>query len=135
MKTYFLDTNILVDFVTNRPPFGVLALEIFKKKFQGEWIIWTSDFSILSTYYLISKVTDNKTAKEKIAGLLKHLEISTVPKTQLLSALSSSFKDFEDAAQYYSALQIVGLEGIITRNAKDYKNSLVPIFSPEQLVY
>ena len=40
-------------------------------------------------------------------------------------ALSSDFSDFEDAIQYYTALDNK-LEIIITRNKKDFKKSKLP---------
>ena len=35
----------------------------------------------------------------------------------------SEFSDYEDAIQHYTALQDASVEGIITRNIKDYKYS------------
>ncbi len=40
------------------------------------------------------------------------------------TALSSAFKDLEDAVQYYTALQIRGMSYFITSNVKDYKASI-----------
>ncbi|MBN1578692.1 MAG: hypothetical protein JW913_19165 [Chitinispirillaceae bacterium] len=37
-------------------------------------------------------------------------------------ALSSGYRDFEDAIQYYSALE-AGLQFLLTRNKKDYIES------------
>jgi predicted nucleic acid-binding protein len=37
MSRYFLDTNILLDFLGNRQPFGEYALEIFNKSRLKEW--------------------------------------------------------------------------------------------------
>ena len=40
----------------------------------------------------------------------------------------SQFKDFEDAMQYYSAMQ-AGTEAVITRNGKDFTNSKLPVMT------
>lgn len=45
-------------------------------------------------------------------------------------AISSDFKDFEDAIQYFSALA-TNCDLIITRNEKDFKNALIPVMNAE----
>lgn len=130
---YFLDTNILLDFISNREPFGKFALEIFKKARSGEWQLWASDNSITTTYYIIEKVIGSVAAKEKVGSLLQFLEIQPVGKPELLAAVSSDFKDYEDAVQYHCALSIERINGIITRNKKDFKKSQIPVYGPEEL--
>lgn len=46
-------------------------------------------------------------------------------------ALLSDFKDFEDALQYYTALEN-GVTLLLTRNLKDYKTAGIPIMTAEQ---
>lgn len=43
----------------------------------------------------------------------------------------SDFKDFEDAIQYHTALEN-GMDIIITRNKKDFKNSKLPIMTAKE---
>ena len=45
-------------------------------------------------------------------------------------AINSDFKDFEDAMQYYSALE-ANCDLIITRNEKDFKNAMIPAMNAE----
>jgi len=40
------------------------------------------------------------------------------------------FADYEDSVQYSSALTIKDLDAIITRNIKDYRNSLIAVMTP-----
>ena len=51
-------------------------------------------------------------------------------KLEVIQALKNDFKDFEDFIQYSSALSIKGLDAIITRNIKDYRNSKVAVMTP-----
>ena len=44
----------------------------------------------------------------------------------------SEFSDYEDAIQHYTALQDASVEGIITRNIKDYKYSDIPVLLPTE---
>ena len=48
-------------------------------------------------------------------------------------ALSSDFKDFEDAIPYYAALEI-GCTVIPTRNIKDYQSAWIPIMTAESYI-
>ena len=49
-------------------------------------------------------------------------------------ALSSGWKDFEDAVQYYSAKSNPLISGIITRNAKDFKLSELKIMDSSEFL-
>lgn len=46
----------------------------------------------------------------------------------------SEFSDYEDAIQHYTALQDASVEGIITRNIKDYKYSDIPVLLPQNII-
>lgn len=130
MKRYFLDTNILLDFLGNRQTFGKFALEILNKGRLQEWELWTSDNSILTSYYILSKEIGEIESREKISGLIRFLEIQPTQKEHILAALNSKFQDLEDGVQHFCALSIPKVEGIITRNKKDFKLSLIPVFEP-----
>lgn len=133
MKKYFLDTNILLDFLGNRQPFGKYALQILNKGRLKEWELWTSDNSITTSYYIIGREIGEKDARMKIGKLLNYIEIQPVGKPELQTALISRFKDFEDGVQHFCALSIENINGFITRNQKDYKHSQIRIYSPEEL--
>lgn len=51
-------------------------------------------------------------------------------KQEVIQALKNDFKDFEDSIQYSSALTIKGLDAIITRNIRDYRNSKIAVMTP-----
>ncbi len=50
-----------------------------------------------------------------------------------LSLNDTDFKDFEDALQYYSALENRN-DVIITRNLKDFQKSKIPALTAEQFL-
>jgi predicted nucleic acid-binding protein len=123
IKRYFLDTNILLDFLENRQPFGKYALEILNKSRLKEWELWTSDNSILTSYYIISKEIGESESRAKISRLINFLEIQPTQKANIQQALALDFKDLENGVQHYCASSITGLEGIITRNKKDFNSN------------
>ena len=48
-------------------------------------------------------------------------------------ALNSEFNDFEDAIQYFAALDAKA-SCLITRNKKDYKEKQIPILLPKEYI-
>ena len=48
-------------------------------------------------------------------------------------ALASDFSDFEDAIQYYIALE-QKVKYLITRNKKDYIDTQIPIITPQEYI-
>ena len=50
------------------------------------------------------------------------------------AALNSKFKDFEDALQNFAAIKSGIIDAILTRNGKDFKNSDIAVFTPEDYI-
>lgn len=48
-------------------------------------------------------------------------------------AIASELADFEDAVMTETAFRCE-MEGIVTRNVKDYKKSPVPVYQPEEFL-
>jgi len=48
-------------------------------------------------------------------------------------ALNSHIHDFEDAMQYFAALEIK-VNAIITRNKKDFKNAKIPVLTAKEFL-
>lgn len=133
MKEIYLDTNIILDFLGNRAPFGIHALRIFKKGLNGDWKLWTSSISVTTAYYILEKELDRNKAKEKIGLLLNYVSIHPITKQNLQTALASQFKDFEDGVQHFCALSNGSINCIVTRNQKDFQHSQIPVMGPEEL--
>jgi predicted nucleic acid-binding protein len=58
-------------------------------------------------------------------------KVSEANQETIYKSLLSQFSDFEDAVQYYCALQS-GCEIIITRNGSDFKKSQIPIMTAQE---
>ncbi len=133
MKTLFLDTNILIDIVANRAPFAQWALRIFRDQKDGKWQLITSSNAIITTYYIIEKQIGQQKAKRAVAVLLSRMLIQPITKQSLLTSITSQFKDYEDAVQHECAISFAEVTHIITRNKKDFKHSVLPVLSSEEL--
>ena len=130
-SSYFLDSDVILDFLLNRDPFNFSADEIFEKAVNKEIRIFFSSLTVANIHYLLRKRYGNEGALEKITELLRFCKILPVSEKEIFSAIKSGFSDFEDAIQHFTAVQNPEIKGIITRNSADYKKSQIPVFTPE----
>ena len=119
MRVLF-DTNIILDVMLLREPFlkssVLLMAEVEKKNLEG----FVCSTTVTTIHYLVEKVKGRRVALSQIENLLKIFQVSQVDKSCLESALNSKITDFEDAVLDESAYR-EGVDGIITRNEKDFK--------------
>lgn len=47
--------------------------------------------------------------------------------------LDTKFRDYEDGVLHQAALS-AGVDGISTRNTKDFQHSKLPVYTPEELL-
>ena len=126
----FIDADVVIDFFTDRTPFANAASKIFELNENGIVVIYLSVVSINNIYYIVRKYLGHKKTLEIISILMEMTEIIGITKQEITQALRNNFKDFEDSIQYSSALNIIGLDAILTRNIKDYKNSKIAVMTP-----
>ena len=124
----FVDTDVIIDFLIDRQPHAIWSSKIFNLADQGEVELYTSSLIINNIHYITRRIIGTNKSKEIILALLDLLEVS---KSDILNALKSEIKDFEDAIQHSVAIKNSGINSIITRNTKDYKHSKISVFSPE----
>lgn len=133
MKNIFLDTNIIVDLIAERPPFSKYAIELFSLAEDNKIKLYTSSHSLATTHYLLKKYIEEKELRVILHNLLEFITIIPVDLDVLRKSLHSKHKDFEDAVQIYCASSINGMEYIVTRNIKDFKNSEIPALLPNEI--
>lgn len=124
----FLDTNIVIDLLGERPPFYKPAAKIATQADKGKIEIIVSALTCSTVYYLLSRFESVEVAKEKIRKLKVIAETSDLTEKVIDKGLVSKFSDFEDSIQYYCAVKN-GCNLIITKNVKDFKESEIPILS------
>ena len=131
MNSILIDTDVILDFFFDRKPFSDDASAILSlcenKKIKG----FITPVMISNIYYILRKLAKHEKVIENLKSLINIIDVAIISRESILEALNSDFKDFEDAIQFYTALES-SLEAIITRNKKDFKNNLIPVFSAKE---
>jgi predicted nucleic acid-binding protein len=134
MKNLFLDTNIIIDLLAKREPFYKSAAQLFSLADKIKLELSVSALTFANTNYILLRERKPEEARlilRKLKLLVK--VISLDDKIIGLSLNDIDFKDYEDALQYYSALEN-GDDIIITRNLKDFLKSKIPVLTAEQFL-
>jgi len=95
---------------------------------------WLTSVILSNMYYMLRKSYTHNEIVVKFRELLKILNVLSINKDTVLLALNSEFTDFEDALQNYAAEHSRGIDFVITRNTKDYKNSLLKVLMPDDFL-
>jgi predicted nucleic acid-binding protein len=127
------DTDVILDLLLDREPFAESAAMLFSLVETGRISGFVCATSVTTIHYLAVKAVGVKRAKDHMKKLLSLLDVAQVNRSVIEAALGSRFPDFEDAVVAESAHQ-VDANGIVTRNVRDYRRSLVPAYMPAELV-
>lgn len=115
--------------MAKREKFYDEAAELFSLADKKELKLAISSLTFANTNYVLSKQKSAKEARQILRKFKVLVEILNLDDKIIELALSDGeFSDFEDGLQYYSALEN-GVDLILTRNKKDFKNSKVPVLT------
>ena len=127
----FLDTNIILDLLGEREPFYEAAAKLASLADNNLVTLVVSPISFTTVNYVLSKFESSQIVREKLRKFKILCSISILDEHIIEKGLNSSFKDFEDSLQYFSAVS-AECDLIITRNAKDFKSSHLPVMNVEE---
>ena len=122
MKRVLLDTNVILDFLLIREPNYVCAQDIIKEIVNGNVQGYITASMATDVFYLLQKTNGKEFALNSLGDLLIILDVLTVYRDDVYSALYSGWDDFEDALQAHVAIRS-GMDAIVTRNINDYKKA------------
>ena len=130
MRKIFIDTNILLDVILHRNDFYEQSARLWadceSRKVQG----FISAISLNNVHYVVRKYVESTEALEYIRLVMNIFSIVPLDESILRLAVDLPHKDFEDAIQYYTALENK-ITLILTRNLRDYKKASVVVQTPE----
>jgi predicted nucleic acid-binding protein len=133
MEKLFIDTNIMLDFLGEREPFYDSIAKIATLAEKEKLTMVVSPISFATVNYFLSKFENSKIAREKLRKFKVLCGVCALDEQTIEKGLNSSIDDFEDALQYFSATDS-GCDIIITRNGKDFKQSLLPVMTAEEFL-
>ena len=133
MKKIFVDTNILLDLLFQRRGFFLDAKRLFNYSKSRNIDIFISAISINTIYYLLQKKFTKEHSKHLLEYIYDITDILPFDENIIFLAHQSSFKDLEDAFQYFTAKEHNN-PLLITRNLKDFTVDDLSVLSPQQFL-
>jgi len=133
MKSIFLDTNIVLDLLAHRMPFYTEAAKLLSLADKKKIVVSVSALCLADINYILSKQIPEMEGR-KILRKFKVL-VNVLPLDDKITdlALNSEFRDFEDAIQYFTAIEN-DQDLIITRNQPDFKESKIPVMTAGEFI-
>jgi predicted nucleic acid-binding protein len=133
MKIVYLDTNIILDLLAHRMPFYTAAAKLFSLADRKRLKLSVSALSFADVHYILSRQSQEKEVRKILRNF--RILVRVLPLDDKITdlALNSDFRDFEDAIQYYTAIEN-DQDLIITRNQSDFKDSRIPVMSAGEFI-
>ena len=108
------------------------AQRVFAVGYAGEAQLMVSALSFVNTVYLARKYKfPLEEVFDKLRLIAGFVEVVDLRGQNVVDMLDSGWKDYEDATQHRSAIDEQA-ECIVTRNTKDYKDSIIEVLSPNE---
>lgn len=130
MRKILVDTNIVMDLLSKRDPFYQSAADLFSLADNKKLKLSVSALTLTNVHYVLNKQISNEAREilRKFKVLVRILSLND--KILDLALNDTGFNDFEDAIQYFTAIDNKQ-EIILTRNIKDFKNASIPVMTAE----
>jgi len=126
-----IDTNVVLDHLLAREPFADDATAIWLAIHQGRFNGFVSPITPVNVFYVARRLRRADEAVRLVTSLLSICHVCTLDHAILQSALLLPFGDFEDAVQVAGAVA-EQLDAIVTRDARDFAGSPLPVFTPAE---
>ena len=130
-SSVFVDTDIVLDLLARREPFYNGAARLFSLAESGTMALSVSSLTFANLFYIIRKQVSARHAHEVLRTFKQLVTVLPVDDEVIERALNADFTDFEDAIQYYSALD-AGCSTLVTRNVRHYRKAEIKVMTAEQ---
>ena len=130
MTDIFIDTDVCLDLLSKREPHYIYAATLFTLADKGALRLAVSSLSFSNLNYLLSRQYSTSEARRILSRFKVLVQVLSVDDKIIELALNSKFRDFEDAIQYFTAIES-GIKLLLTRNIKDYREAEITIQTPE----
>ena len=133
MKNLLLDTNIILDLLANRMPFYTEAAKLFSLADKKKLKLSISSLCLADVHYILSRQNPGIEVRSILRKFKVLVNVLPLDDKIVDLALNSDFHDFEDAIQYYTAIEN-DQDIIITRNQPDFKESKLPVMTAGEFI-
>ncbi len=128
-----IDTNVVLDYILNREPYGDYAKRIIEackeKKVSG----CIAAHTVPNIFYILRKEYTVEERREILLALCQLFDVSGINADKIQNALKNNeFSDFEDCLQMECAKEYHA-DYIVTRNTADFATSNIPCMESEQM--
>lgn len=127
-----IDTNVLLDYLLDREPYGEMARWIVKACQRQQIFACVASHSISNIFFILRKDFTIEERRTILLDICELFDVEGINKDKLQNALvNEDFQDFEDCLQMECAISYHA-DYIVTRNLPDFKSSIIPCLEPEQ---
>jgi predicted nucleic acid-binding protein len=128
-----VDLNVILDVLAQRQPHYLSSALVWGAVETGVVKGYVAAHTVTTLFYLMARHLDRDQAITAIQKLLTIFEVAAVDRLVIERALALGWPDFEDAVQMAAAVQ-TGTTYLITRNPQDFKDELVSVLGPNDLL-
>ena len=129
-----IDTDVLLDFLTDRGQFTKNAKAIIQKSQEKSINAFLAVHSIANLFYILRKIYSASERKKQLMNLCQSVSVVEIGFKLIYNALANNdFNDIEDCLQAECA-RFANVDYIVTRNVRDYSHSGIPAILPEDLL-
>ncbi len=132
-RRVFVDSDVILDLLLAREPFFPAAANLFLLIQEGRVEAFTSPVVFVNLFYILRQGMPASEAFTALRKLRLLLGVLSVDERTIDRGLASSFADFEDAIQYYTAVAH-SLDAVVTRNKRHYKAAEIPVLDAAECV-
>ena len=129
----FLDTNIVIDFLSGREPFADDAIALFQLADNHEVELVVSDLTLVNTVYVLQRLHNPiESIYEALNNIRPLISIVPIGESVFDMCLQHRSNDFEDEVQYFAAVN-AEVDYIVTRNKKDFDFGDEAVVTPKEM--
>jgi predicted nucleic acid-binding protein len=133
MKKILIDSDICLDAITGRILFERESAKILQYSEDNVINGLVSAESFSNMFYVLRKLSSSDKAIRQLTNLRRIVTVGEITMAVIDQALRSEWSDFEDAIQYFCALES-GCDAIVSRNRYDFRYSGLPVYNPTELI-
>jgi predicted nucleic acid-binding protein len=126
-----LDTNVLIDYFSERKPYHKDAFRLRIMHEFGDAELWASIQSFADIAYVLRDEASSEAIQHAFLESLEFIHVCSLDHDDLLEALRDEWEDFEDRLIEQCARKVKA-DRIITRDKNGFQNSKAAVCAPSE---